>query len=669
MMRNRIFPFCIILILCSINLTTFAGNESPSIKTLSPYIYIENGDPSIDRMPLKSTDVKVNISGVIAEVTVKQCYTNKGSRAINGKYIFPASTRAAVHGMKMIIGETIIIAKVKERETAQREFNKAKELGKTASLLKQHRPNVFSMNLANIMPGDNIDIELKYTELLVPTDNTYEFIYPSVVGPRYSSQPEATAPENDIWIKNPYLTEGRKQETEFNIEVNISTGIPLQEVVCDTHETETVFESESSAKIVLKDMEQKGDNRDYILKYRLAGSEVQSGLLLYKGEDENFFLLMIEPPKRVSQNCIPPREYIFVVDVSGSMNGFPLNTAKKLLNDLIGGLREKDTFNVILFAGTSKTFSDNSVRANEQNIGEAIRFIEQAKGSGSTELLYALKRGFALPGDENTSRSILVITDGYIGAENDVFKFISENLNNTNVFAFGIGSSVNRYLIEGIAKSGQGEPFIVTRPYQAKPVASKFREYVSSPVLTNISVKFTDFETYDVEPSTIPDLFAQRPLVIFGKCKEEVNGFIEVKGSSGKGDYSKTFRLVRKKSSNINSALKYLWARKRINRLSDFNTDTEDPEIKSEITSLGLTYNLLTKYTSFIAVHDVVRNTEGPAKNVKQPLPLPKGVTNLAVGDSAKVPEPGLYVLVFIMGAITGGAYLKKKVMRMVKGC
>lgn len=665
MIRNRIFPICIALVLCFIDLIAFAGTEETCVKTLSPYIFIENGDPSIDRMPLKSTDVKVNISGVIAEVTVKQSYTNKGTRAINGKYVFPASTRAAVHGMKMIIGDTIIIAKVKEREAAQREFNEAKEQGKTASLLDQHRPNVFSMNLSNIMPGDDIDIELKYTELLVPTDKIYKFVYPTVVGPRYSSQPGATAPESDLWIENPYLMQGREQETKYNIEVNISTGIPLQEIVCNTHDTETVFESESSARIVLKDTEQKSDNRDYILKYRLAGNEVQSGLLLYRGEDENFFLLMVEPPERITVADIPPREYIFVVDVSGSMNGFPLNTAKKLLIDLIGSLTEKDTFNVVLFAGTSKTFSDVSVPANAQNIREAICFIEQARGSGGTELLSALKQGFALPGDENISRSILVITDGYIGAESDVFEYINENLNNTNVFAFGIGSSVNRYLIEGIAKAGQGEPFIVTTPNQAKPVASKFKEYVSSPVLTNISVKFMDIETYDVEPSTIPDLFAQRPIIIFGKCKEEVNGFVEVKGRTGKGDYSKTFRLARKKTCNINSALKYLWARKRISRLSDLNTDSKDPEKKSEITSLGLTYNLLTKYTSFIAVHDVVRNTEGPAKDVKQPLPLPKGVTNLAVAD-AKVPEPGLYVLICIMGLITTGASFRKKMMREV---
>jgi len=667
MMRHRIVPFCIVLVLNFINITTFAETESTNIKTLSPYFFIEKGDPSIDRMPLKSTGVKVNINGVIAEVTVKQQYTNKGTRAINGKYIFPASTRAAVHSMKMKIGENIIIAKVKERETAQKEFNQAKKQGKSASLLKQQRPNVFSMSLANIMPGDTIDIELSYTEILVPTDKTYEFVYPTVVGPRYSSQPEATVKENDLWIKNPYLKKARKQETKFNIEVNISTGIPLQEVVCTTHDTDNIFESKTSAKILLKESEEKGDNRDYILNYRLAGQEIQSGLLLSRGEKENFFLLMAQPPEKVTPKDIPTREYIFVVDVSGSMNGFPINTAKELLNDLIGGLKKNDIFNVVLFAGSSKTLSPRSLPANERNIHDAIRFIEQASGSGSTELLSALKRGFALPGDENISRSVLVITDGYIGAERDVFEFIIENLGNSNVFAFGIGSSVNRYLVEGIARAGMGEPFIVTSPSQARLSASKFKDYISSPVLTNISVKFRDFESYDVEPLFIPDLFANRPIVVMGKWRGKVKGLIEVKGRSGKGDYSKTFSMRKIRSLDTNGALKYLWARKRLSRLSDFNTDSKDPEIKSEITNLGLTYNLLTKHTSFIAVHDVVRNTEGPAKDAKQPLPLPKGVTNLAVGVSARVPEPGLFLLGAVMAAILSAGYIRRRVMQMVR--
>ncbi|MCJ7539693.1 MAG: VIT and VWA domain-containing protein, partial [Desulfobacterales bacterium] len=317
-----------------INLVFMASSvlaESDYSKTLSPYFFIENGDPALDHFPLKSTKATVNISGVIADVTVLQRYTNDGSRPINARYIFPASTRAAVHGMKMKIGEKIIQAKVKERVAAQTEFNKAKKQGKSASLLKQQRPNVFSMSVANILPGDTIDIELNYTELLVPTDNTYEFVYPTVVGPRYSSQPEATAPETDRWVKNPYLKEDSEIRTEFNIEVNISTGIPLQDVVCNSHVTRTNWESESIAKILLMNSEKYSGNRDFILNYRLAGKSIQTGLMLYQGEDENFFLLMAQPPERVKAIDIPAREYIFVVDVSGSMNGFPINTAKALL--------------------------------------------------------------------------------------------------------------------------------------------------------------------------------------------------------------------------------------------------------------------------------------------------------------------------------------------------
>ncbi|MBN1905303.1 MAG: VWA domain-containing protein [Deltaproteobacteria bacterium] len=666
MILNRLKTFTLTLAIFLINIMAFADSESQNTKTLSPYFFVENGNPSIDQLPLKSTNILVNISGVIAEVTVKQQYANNGTRPINAKYIFPASTRAAVHGMQMRIGDEIITAKIKERETAQKQFDQAKKEGKTASLLKQQRPNVFSMSLSNIMPGDIIDIELKYTELLVPTDMVYEFVYPTVTGPRYSGEPETSANENNSWIKNPYLKQGVKSESGFNIDVNIATGIPLQEVTCITHDIETIFETESKARLKLKSTDSSSGNRDYIVRYRLAGQKVQSGIILSKGQKENFFLLMLEPPNTVKPSDIPAREYIFVVDVSGSMNGFPLDTAKNLLNDLIGNLREEDSFNVVLFAGTSNTFSSVSVSANSSNIEKAIRFIEEARGSGGTELLSALKHGFSIPKGEDVSRTVMVITDGYIEAEKDVFEFISDNLNSTNVFAFGIGSSVNRYLIEGIAKSGLGEPFIVTTPYEARITAQKFREYVSSPVLTSVSVKFTGFDVYDVEPATIPDLFAQRPIIVTGKWRGESNGRIEVKGRTGKEAYSQIFKMDQNKSYDTESVLKYLWARKRISRLSDFNTDGEDSEIKSEITNLGLTYNLLTRHTSFIAVRDIVRNTEGPAKDVKQPLPLPKGVTNLAVGDCARVPEPGLYILVLLMTTVTVTGIFRRKMVKVL---
>jgi Ca-activated chloride channel family protein len=635
--------------------------ETDKNKTLSPYFFIEGGDPSVDRLPLKKTDVTVNINGVIADIIINQRYANDGNRPINARYIFPASTRAAVHGMTMKIGEKIITAKIKERRQAQKEFNQAKKQGKSASLLKQQRPNVFSMNVANIMPNDVIDIELRFTELLVPTDGTYQFVYPTVVGPRYSNQPEATAPETDQWVKNPYFPEGRRSSSEFNIAVNISTGLTLQEAVCPSHETDIFWESKSIARILLSKSEKHGGDRDFILNYRLAGKEIESGLMLYSGKEENFFLLMVQPPERVDVETIPAREYIFVVDISGSMHGFPLNTSKKLLRNLIGGLRSSDRFNVVLFAGGSKTMAPISVPATQENIQGAIRLIEGQRGGGGTELYSALKKSLAIPRWENTARTVLIITDGYITAEKEAFNLIQNNLNRTNVFSFGIGSGVNRYLIEGMAKAGQGEPFVVTRPTEAAATAEKFREYVEAPVLTNVAVTYDGFETYDIEPVSIPDVFAQRPVIVFGKWRGKAEGKIQLTGVSGKGKYIQSFNVAENQPLEMNTALKYLWARNRISRLSDFNFSRGNAENKAEITSLGLTYNLLTAYTSFIAVHDVVRNPEGPGKDVKQPLPLPKGVSNLAIGGCSKVPEPELYFMLIIALLFGVIPYVRKK--------
>ena len=147
--------------------------QTPEDKTLAPYFVVQ-GDPSVDHLPLKDTRVEISVSGVIADVKVRQIYRNEGSRPINASYVFPASTRAAVYSMHMQIGNEIIVAKIKEREQAKQDFEKAKEEGKSASLLEQQRPNVFSMSLANLMPQEQVEIELRYTELLIPTDNVYE---------------------------------------------------------------------------------------------------------------------------------------------------------------------------------------------------------------------------------------------------------------------------------------------------------------------------------------------------------------------------------------------------------------------------------------------------------------------------------------------------------------
>src|SRR6267378_145959 len=245
--RNVCFVLIAIAIACS-----SAGAQTQTDKTLAPYFVVQ-GDADVDHLPLKDTHVEIAVSGVIADVKVLQTYRNEGSRPINASYVFPASTRAAVYAMRMRIGDQVIYAKIKEREAAKQEFDTARKEGKSASLLEQNRPNVFSMSLANVMPQDQIEIELRYTELLVPADGIYEVVFPTVVGPRYSSQPESSSPQEDRLVKSPYLHQGHNPTSALHISARISAGVPIRELSCPSHAIVPQWLSPSIAQLVMDD--------------------------------------------------------------------------------------------------------------------------------------------------------------------------------------------------------------------------------------------------------------------------------------------------------------------------------------------------------------------------------------------------------------------------------
>ncbi|MGV8074534.1 MAG: VIT domain-containing protein [Syntrophobacteraceae bacterium] len=616
----------------------WAQTAEGSDETLSPYFLVKSDDPAVDQLPLKATSVSVGIAGVIADVRVTQVYKNTGQKPLEAVYVFPASTRAAVYGMKMTIGERTIVAEVRKREEARAAYERAKQEGKSASLLEQQRPNVFQMNVANILPGDEIKTELQYTELIAPTDGIYEFVYPTVVGPRYSNQSEATVAPSEKWSQNPYLHQGEPPTYTFEMGVSLATGVPIQEMTCASHKVDIGYEDPSRAMVTLAANEQFGGNRDFILKYRLAGNRIDSGLLLYEGKEENFFLLTVQPPKRFDASQIPPREYVFIVDVSGSMHGFPLDISKKVMNDLLGGLRPIDSFNVLLFSAGSQLLAEKSLPATPENIRQAQSLIDGRQGGGGTELLPALKRALDLPRAEKIARTLVIVTDGYVTVEPEAFELIRKNLGNSNFFSFGIGSSVNRFLIEGMARAGAGEPFIITKPDGAAAAAEKFRNYVKSPLLTGINLEWDGFEAYDTEPAAVPDVFAERPVLVYGKWRGRPKGKIKVSGLAGNESYSQTIDVSGVKPVETNAALRYLWARSRIAELGDYNLLLQDDRRVADITNLALRYNLLSAYTSFVAIDSEIRRKGGDVTTVKQALPLPEGVSDLAVGGRAYAP-------------------------------
>ncbi len=599
-------------------------------RSAAPYFQVPGqAGRALETLPLKSTHARVSIAGVMARVRVQQVYRNEGSQPIEAVYVFPGSTRAAVHGMRMRIGDRVVEAQIARREAARRRYRRARRQGRRASLLEQQRANVFTMRVANIMPGDTIKVELDYSELLVPEQGTYEFVYPTVVGPRF---PGGTDSKKDRWIANPYVKPGGKIPYRFGLDLHLESPIGLKEVGSPSHAVKVRYPSGHAADVKLTGTQ--GGNRDFVLRYRLAGGQIETGAMTYQAGGEQFFLMMMEPPRRVRAREIPRREYIFVVDVSGSMHGFPLETSKALIRQLMGHLRPSDYFNVVLFAGGSHVLNRTSVPATELTIGRALQVIDRQRGGGGTHLMQALRTAYAIPkvDEAGVSRSVVVLTDGYVGVEAQTFRFIRKRLNQANCYAFGIGSSVNRALIEGIARAGLGAPFVALNRRSAAKQAERFRKYVQSPVLTGIELSYQGGRIYDVIPRRPPDLLAQRPLVVFGKY-QGAGSAIRVTGRTGQGAFERILRLGAPSRSAATQPLRALWARKWVESLTDqLAMLPRSRELQEAVASLGLGYNLLTRFTSFVAVDRVIANRTGQGTTVKQPLPLPKGVSGRAVG-------------------------------------
>ena len=617
------------------NVTT-SGNvyskQGAPEKTLSPYFYVPSESASVESFPLKKTEVEVDVTGVIADVNIRQVYQNNGKDAIEAIYTFPMSTRAAVHDMQLTIGKRIIQAEVQTKKEARETYENAKKSGKSASLLEQKRPNVFQMNVANILPGDEIVVDLQYTELLVPVEQTYEFVFPTVVGPRFSNTLASNATEDESWIENPYLRQGDSGRATVDIDINIQAPFPVRLVKSPSHDVDIDYVNEKKVDIGLSNAPQ---NRDFVLQYRLAGEQISSGLMTYEGDEENFFMAMIEPPAKPTTEDVLPREYIFIVDISGSMSGFPLDISKGILNEMLENLREEDYFNVLLFAGGSLVLSPNqSIPVTEENIQLVQKWLSNLHGGGSTQLLLAMKTALQLPQREGVSRTMAVITDGYVSVERKAFDLIKNNLGDSNLFAYGIGSGVNRHLIEGMARTGKGEAFIVSSKTDAYEQGARFANYILNPVLTDIEFDFDGIEVYDVSPVEQPDVFAARPIVVYGKYKGKAKGSLTISGVRSDGEYQQTLSFTDASGGEENDALALLWARNKIAEFDDYKGLFNDTRGEQEVIQLGLQYNLMTQYTSFIAV-DKIKRANGKYKVIKQPLEMPKNVSETFASTSS----------------------------------
>ncbi len=620
----------------------FSNTKVQSFDTLSATqgrldAFTKKGKP-LGNSPLKHTKVKADISGFLARVTVQQEFTNNFNQPIEAVYIFPLSENSAVDDMTMKIGSRTIRGKIKKKEEARKIYEVAKSQGKTASLLDQERPNVFTQSVANILPNEKIVIEISYVENLRYEDGSYEFVFPMVVGTRYS--PKSVKAENAAKVTPPVASKNRAGH-DISIEVNLDAGVPIENISSKLHQINSQNFSSNSAKITLRN-EKTIPNKDFILKYDVTGKRIQDAILTHRTAKGGFFTMMLSPPENFSIEDVSPKEIVFVLDTSGSMSGFPIEKAKEAMKMSLEGLYPNDTFNLITFAGNTSILFDEPVLATQANLEKANKFLETRRGYGGTEMMKAIKAALKPSNSQEHIRIVNFMTDGYVSNESEIISEIQKHPN-ARVFSFGIGNSINRFLLSKMAEEGRGEATFVTLEDDGSKAAKKFHERIRNPLLTDISIDWNGMPVADVYPKRNPDLFDAKPVVINGRFTKSTNGTIKLKGKVGGQHYEREIKVNFPEREEKHDVLATLWARKRIDDLTSKNYDygseeaNPDSEAIKLITQIGLEFRLLTEFTSFVAVEEVVRTQGGKPVKIEVPVELANGTfgTNEDSGGGA----------------------------------
>lgn len=572
--------------------------------------------------PLKSTAVKTDISGFLARVRVTQEFENSFVTPIEAVYTFPLSQNGAVDEMTMHVGERLIRARIMKRDEARAAYENAKIEGKTAGLLDQERPNIFTQSVANIMPGDKVIIEISYVETLKYEDGAYEFVFPMTVGPRYIPGSVKDAAK----IAPPVAAE--RNGSDISIEVNLNAGVPVEEIRSTSHDITQVNFLPSTAKVTLKD-EKTIPNKDFVLRYDVTGGKIQDAVLAHRDARGGFFTLILQPPDKIANEERTPKEIVFVLDTSGSMYGFPIDKAKEAMKMSLDGLYPDDTFNLITFSGDTSILFDGPVAATQANLERAKAFLDTRQGGGGTEMMKAIKAALDPSDSKDHLRVVCFMTDGYVGNEEEIIAEVQRHPK-ARIFSFGIGGSVNRYLLDKMAEAGRGEVEYVSLTDDGSKAAKKFYERVRTPLLTDLSIDWNGMPVSDIYPGKLTDLFSAKPVIVHGRFTKPAIGTIKLHGKVAGQPYEREIAVNLPAAEPANDSLASLWARTRIDELSSDKLRAapkpQAAEIEKEITDLGLEFHLMTNFTSFVAVEDRVVNQNGQQITIQVPVQLPDGV-------------------------------------------
>ncbi len=615
----RLAPAILLLALSSLSLAS-APLVAPAPRPIEPG---ESRSPFL----LTATAVRGWITGPVAHVEITQSWENPNQDPVDGLYIFPLPENAAVTDLKLVIGQRVIRGEMKRREEARQAFEEARREGRVAGLLDQERPNIFAQRVANLLPGERIQVVIAMDHEVRCKGSQCEYSFPTVVGPRFipARQGEPGA------IDPPVVAQGQTTRQRFSLVLDLEAGVPIHALESPSHAISTVEQGRGVQRISLSANGSEVLNRDFRLRWLVGGERPEVAVLAWRdpsrSTEPGVFTLILQPPVNAAKEEAAPRELIFVLDCSGSMMGAPLEAAKSVVRQALGSVRPQDTFQIIRFSDSTSGLGSRPLPASRENLRRALAFLDSLHGEGGTEMILGIRAALGFPAESERLRIVAFLTDGYIGNEREILGEIERRIGSARLFSFGIGSSVNRYLLEGLAEEGRGEAAFLGPRETPDQMVQRFVQRISAPLLTDVRISWRDLEVMDQLPNRVPDLFAGQPLILRGRYRHPGTGVVEVEGfSQGRRQVYRSV-VALPEAAEDHEALGRVWARARIHQLERELHDGERPETVQAITSLGLRHHVMTAYTSLVAVDSEISNWTGRSGSVSVPVEMPEDVS------------------------------------------
>lgn len=622
------------------------------------------------RSPVLSTDVKFTVSGTVARAVVSQQFRNDSQDWVEGIYVFPLPENAAVDRLRMHVGDRLIEGQIRERVQARAEYEAARERGSLATLIEQERPNIFTSSVANLGPGQTLTVEIEYQQTLLYQNGSVSLRFPTVVAPRYipgSPQSEGKpsghgwAPDTDkvkdaSRITPKVLAEGEPLRNPVTIHVELDAGFPVNEVKSRYHAVKVEKRDDNRYEVSLAVGPFPAD-RDFELVWNpLPGAQPRGALFLESAAGETHLLLTLFPPFGVkADEKRLPREVIYVIDTSGSMEGTSIVQAKSALRMALGQLAPEDRFNVIQFNSSTELLFPSSREASVKNIVAARRYVDKLQANGGTEMVPAMQAALEAPAKEGYLRQVMFMTDGSVGNEDQLFKLIQRKLGHSRLFTVGIGSAPNGHFMTKAAQLGRGSFTYIGDVAEVGEKMAELFAKLEHPVLSDIAVEWPADLNAQSSPEKLPDLYLGEPIVLSALVQGPLTGKVSVRGQAGGESWVAEFDLA---NAHGGKGMGVIWARRKVDALMDsINEGANREEVRQQIVDIALKHHIVTRYTSLVAVDVTPARPEGEDLDIQAvPANLPDGGSHAGYfGSLPKTATPAALHLVLAMLAAALG--------------